>query len=300
MQVSAAYLAVILIWSTTPLAVQWSSESAPLFSVAMRMLIGVLGCWLLARILRVHVPFGRQQAPIYLVAGVSLFATMSLVYLAANYIPSGWISVLFGLSPIVTGVCARIFLNERSLSWNKVLGMLLGLVGLALVFISGARFSDDAVLGIVLLLASVIMTGAASVWIKHLTADSGVNGLQTNIGGLTVAVPLFVLSWLLFSDHLLPNVAEHEIIGMVYLGLIGTTLGFSLYYFLLRNMEATRVALIALITPITALLLGSWLNGEPVLLNVWLGTALICSGLISFELQARPSWLSLRVYKRQG
>ena len=300
MPISAAYLAVIIIWSTTPLAVQWSGASAPLFSVAIRMLVGVVGCWLLASALRIRVPFGRQQLPIYLVTGLSLFAAMTLVYLAAGYIPSGWISVLFGLSPIITGICARVFLREHSLSWNKVLGMLLGLAGLVLIFVSGVRFGDNAVTGIVLLLISVTLTGAASVWIKHLTVDAGVNGLQTNIGGLTVAVPAFVLSWLVFADNRLPSLTTQEVVGIAYLGLVGTTLGFSLYYFLLKNMDATRVALIALITPVTALLLGSWLNDEPVLLNVWLGAALICSGLVSFELLARPSWLSLRVYKRPG
>ncbi len=298
MSITLSYLVVIVIWSTTPLTVQWSGVSSPLYALAIRMLIGVAGCWVLAYFMRVRVPFNKRQVPVYLVTGLSMFAAMTLVYLSAQRIPSGWISVLFGLSPITTGICARIFLRERSLSWNKVLGMCLGFAGLVFVFASGFDVSADAVWGIIMILFAVMVSGLSAVWIKRLNQTANLTGLQTNIGGLTVAIPFYIVSWLCLSDEWFPVLSSKEISSIAYLGLVGTTLGFSLYYYLLKNMEATRVALIALITPISCLLLGSWLNNEPVLLNVWVGAALICSGLISFELQARKSWFGLKKYRQ--
>ncbi|MBU2479196.1 MAG: EamA family transporter, partial [Gammaproteobacteria bacterium] len=45
MSMPAAFLGVILIWSTTPLAIQWSSEGGGfLFGVAARMWLGALFC----------------------------------------------------------------------------------------------------------------------------------------------------------------------------------------------------------------------------------------------------------------
>jgi drug/metabolite transporter (DMT)-like permease len=60
-------------------------------------------------------------------------------------------------------------------------------------------------------------------------------------------------------------------------------LGFSLYYFLIHAIEASTVSLITLITPVTALLLGMWLNNEAISTHVIMGTACILLGLISFQ-----------------
>jgi drug/metabolite transporter (DMT)-like permease len=57
-------------------------------------------------------------------------------------------------------------------------------------------------------------------------------------------------------------------------------------------VEATRVALITLITPVIALLLGHILNGEPLQAEVWVGTTAILSGLLLFEYgQCMNGWL---------
>jgi drug/metabolite transporter (DMT)-like permease len=59
-------------------------------------------------------------------------------------------------------------------------------------------------------------------------------------------------------------------------------------------MAATRVSLIALVTPITALLLGSWLNNEPIVGKVWLGTLLISGGLVCFEKKMNKIWKAFK------
>ena len=52
MSVPAAFLGVVLIWATTPLAIKWSSEGAGfLFGVASRMVLGVLVCLVLVALL---------------------------------------------------------------------------------------------------------------------------------------------------------------------------------------------------------------------------------------------------------
>jgi drug/metabolite transporter (DMT)-like permease len=56
-------------------------------------------------------------------------------------------------------------------------------------------------------------------------------------------------------------------------------LGFALYYYLIKHMQAGHIALITLITPVMALLLGHNLNNEAILPQVWMGTASIVLGL---------------------
>ena len=298
MHIFIAYTSIILIWSTTPLAVQWSVENDAFFGVAVRMIFGILGCWSLIFIQKVSMPFSWKMMPIYSVTGISLFLSMSSVYWSAQFIPSGWISVIYGLSPIITATFASIYLGERSFSIQRIIGMIMGFAGLWLIFSSSLELSNQAIWGIIACFFAVLITGISSVWIKHLNQTVKLSGLQTNVGGLTIALPLFIANWIIFSDVTFPDTSLRAAASMLYLRLIGTTLGFSLYYFLLKTLEATRVSLIALITPVTALLLGSWLNNEPIIAKVWLGTMLISGGLICFEFKARKSWVQLKKYRR--
>ena len=71
--------------------------------------------------------------------------------------------------------------------------------------------------------------------------------------------------------------------AIVYLGVFGSVIGFALYYYVIKHLETSKVALITLITPVIALLLGHWLNGESIGLRLWFGTGLILLGLSVHE-----------------
>ena len=117
MSIPAAYLGVILIWSTTPLGIQWSAQGASFsFAVMARMLIGLVICLLLVRVTRTAFPFTPVARQLYAISGLSMFLAMLLTYWGALHIPSGLISVIFGLSPLVTGVFAALWLSERTLT----------------------------------------------------------------------------------------------------------------------------------------------------------------------------------------
>jgi drug/metabolite transporter (DMT)-like permease len=122
MPINSAFIIVILIWSTTPLAIQWSGQNVSfLFGVASRMSIGLVLILCLHAMLRKNIRRDRTALTMYLVGGVSLWVAMTCVYWAAQYIPSGWISVLFGTTPIVTGFFALLWLDERIFTSFKLL-----------------------------------------------------------------------------------------------------------------------------------------------------------------------------------
>jgi len=75
--------------------------------------------------------------------------------------------------------------------------------------------------------------------------------------------------------------------AIFYLGLIGTGVGFTLYYYLLKRVSASRIALITLVTPITALTVGSWFNNEVLVPEVWMGASLVCAGLLLYEFKPK-------------
>ena len=138
MSIPSAYLIVVLIWSTTPLAIKWSGEGAGfLFGVTLRMVIGVILVMSMMRIMGLTMPWHRRARKIYLASGLGIYTAMLSVYWAAQFIPSGWISVLYGLTPIATGILARLWLDEKGLTPARLISMLTALLGLAVIFLEG-------------------------------------------------------------------------------------------------------------------------------------------------------------------
>ncbi len=279
MSVPVAYLGIILIWSTTPLAIQWSSQGAGFaFAVFARMAIGAALAALLIVVWRVGFPLHRRARLTYVAGGLGLFGAMCLTYWGARFIHSGLISVLFGLSPLVTGLLAALWLEEGGLTRRHLAGIALGMAGLAVIFVHGDDIGGEhALAGLAALLLAVLIYSASLVWIKRIGDDSP--PLATTAGTLAISLPLFGLVWW-FADGQVPTALPTRAgAAIVYLGIFGSVLGFALYYYVIKHLETGKVALITLVTPVLALLLGNALNGEEIVLRVWVGAALISGGL---------------------
>ena len=281
MSVPAAYLTVIIIWSTTPLAIQWSSIGVGYeFGIAMRMLVGLFALMLIVRLRGLPLPWNRHARHVYLVSGLSIFIAMSTVYWSAQYIPSGWISVIFGLAPIMTSVFATLILHENNLTPARIIGMLLGLLGLAVVFAEGFSLAGMAAFGVIGVTVSTVAHSLGAVLLQKLKTT--IPAISITTGSLVVATPLFILNFVV-NQPWPSEISLKTALSISYLALLGTAVGFPLYFYLLKRLNAERVALIALITPVTALLVGALFNNEAIGLRVWTGTALIITGLSIYE-----------------
>lgn len=229
MSLPAAFVAVTVIWSTTPLAIKWSALGIG-YSLAVfsRMMIGALLCVTLLALLRVPFPQHRKAWLSYTAGGVSMFGAMALSYWAAQYVSSGMISVMFGMSPLITSMGATLWLKEEAVTPNKLAGMLLGVLGLVFVFRGGLGIGGGAALGLVALSIAVVVQSLGLVWIKRIGDDS--HPLATTMGSLLVALPLFFAVWWLADGRLPAEWPGHALAATAYLGVFGSVLGFVLYY----------------------------------------------------------------------
>ncbi len=292
MSVPIAYIAVILIWSTTPLGIQWSGVHGSFaFGLAMRMSIGLFALLIILTLRKTAIPWHKTARQVYYAGGISMFAAMTLVYWSAQYIPSGWIAVIFGLSPIFTSIFSAFILHEKVFTAGRVTGMLLGISGLIVVFINSLNVAQLAWAGIIGVVLSAISQSLGAVMIKKLKPD--IPALAITAGSLIIALPGFLMI-AIYQGGIPENLSVQTITAIIYLAILGSATGFPLYYFLLKNISAERVALITLITPVTALFIGAVFNAETISTNIVFGSALIISGLAVYEygkyLPFRKKW----------
>lgn len=279
MRVFLAYLGMVLLWTTTPLAIKWSVNGYGfLWGVTSRMIIGTLCMVLLSIILKKRLPLSKQAFLIYAAVALQIYGAMCVVYWAAQFIPSGWISVVSGLTPLVTALFAAIWLNERSLTIGKLLSYLLGIIGLSIMFGSAEKFSTGAIFGIIGVLTSVSLQALSAVAIKRLRTE--MSAFVQVTGGLIFALPLYWVTFEIMDGHIPLQFSVTAFLSVLYLGIIATPVGFMLYYYLLSQRSATQVSLVTLISPVLSLWLGHRVNSEPMTLEIMIGTTLILFALL--------------------
>jgi len=279
MSVPVAYLAVILIWSTTPLGIVWSSETVhPTLAVLLRMLIAVVPGWLLLKAFNIEFPWHKQALKLYSFSAIGIFGGMLFSYLAAGYISSGLMSLMFGLSPILSGVLSQKILAESALSPARKVALFVAIIGLSIVCFDKVSFANDAYIGIIAVLIAVCFFSLSGVLVK--SVEVAINPMATTVGSLLFSIPLFTCVWLIFDGNISYETwSNKSILSIVYLGLIGSLVGFIAYFYVLQRLKASTVALITMITPVVAISLGSILNNETISVNLIFGALAIITGL---------------------
>ncbi len=281
MPILLAYVVVVLIWSTTPLAIQFSSQSLSFMAAcALRMSLA-LGLALVINALLGRRLFDRPGVwQVYLAASIGIFPNMPVVYWSAQWVPSGLIAVIFSLSPFVTGLLSWWLLGDNPFNRKRLLALVLAVVGLGVIFRDQLQVDAQAALGIGGILCSCLMFSLSSVWLKKINAGS--DAFNQTAGSLLFALPgLLALWWWLDGDW--PTAMGSLSLGaVIYLAILGSLLGFTLFFYVLGNMSPTAVSMITLITPVLALTLGSLLAGEQLNARILAGAGLVAVGLLLY------------------
>ncbi len=277
--VSAAYILVTLLWSTTPLAIVWSSETVhPTMAVFLRMLIAaVMGCITLAAF---KIPFPRHKLAfkLYGFSAIGIYGGMIFSYFSATYLPSGMMSLVFGLAPIISGILAINILGEKPFGVVRYGALFIAIMGLALVCLDKLSLSAESWPGVVFILLGVFFFSLSGVMVK--SVDLQINPIATTTGALLVTLPLFAATWWLLDGRFpVMSWSHRSLAAIIYLGVLASFLGFIAYFYVLQKLSATSVSLITLMTPIFALMLGAWLNDEAITLTTQWGALAVMFGL---------------------
>jgi len=176
---------------------------------------------------------------------------------------------------------AALFLGEKSLTPARIASYLLGLGGLILMFHSALNFSQAAVMGIGAVLLAALLQAISAVMVKRIQA--GVPAFALVTGSLLLAVPAHWLTWTMLDGVWPSSIPPVSLLSITYLGVIATTFGFTMYFYVLKHLSAGKVALITLIVPPMSLYIGFLVNHEALHESVIGGTALIMGALVLHE-----------------
>ena len=101
-------------------------------------------------------------------------------------------------------------------------------------------------------------------------------------------LPLLLVGTICEGNPLRLPWTTSALLALLYLSLIGSALAFLLYYWLVQRVAVTKTMLIALVTPVVALLIGALTRGEKVSWRIAVGSAAILAGISLIIVHRKP------------
>ncbi|HEY0627299.1 MAG TPA: DMT family transporter [Allosphingosinicella sp.] len=259
------FLTVTLIWGSTWLVIRDQlGVVPPAWSVVYRFILASGAMFLISVLMGQRLRFTRREHGFAFTFGVLQFVfNFNTVYPAEQYVTSGLVALIFSLLIIPNSILARILLKQR-LSRAFLIGSGIAVSGVALLLINEYRAADtdpDAVLlGVALTLGGVLAVSFANVMQGSARAKA-MPMFPMLAWGMLYGLIVDAL-WALLTSG--PPVIEWRtgyILGVVYLGLLGSAVTFPLYYGVVRAIGPGKAAYTSVLIPIIAMALSTLFEG---------------------------------------
>lgn len=263
----------------------------PLTLVFFRVLIAALALLLYLAIrgpsVRALLPFAGQFAILAILNNIIPF---SLIFLGQTRIGAGLASIINATTPFWTLVLAQALTSDEKLTLNKLAGIVLGIIGTAVMIGPGAIDKAGAPLWAKLSVLGASLSYAFSVIYAKRFRD--LPPAATATGQLTAA-SVIVLPIALLADGTTGIASTGAAAWSAVLGiaLLSTAFAYILYFAIIRAAGATNASLVTLVVPASAILLGGLFLGEQLSVAGYAGLALIAVGLLTIDgriLRFRP------------
>jgi len=167
---------------------------------------------------------------------------------------------------------------------NKAVGIAFGFVGV--VVLLGGRVlggADIAFLGMLACLGAALSYGFAAVYGRRFKAMK-LSAAQVALGQLTATTVMMIpIIAAVDQPWALPRPGGAAVAAVLALAIVSTALAYVIYFRILATSGAVNVALVTLLVPVSAILLGTLVLGEALALRHYLGMALIGLGLLAID-----------------
>ncbi|HSK72695.1 MAG TPA: EamA family transporter [Pyrinomonadaceae bacterium] len=279
----AAFAAVYIFWGSNYLAIKYAIETLPPFLMAGARFVfagSILFLW--ARVSKDYEPpKAAHWKTSFIVGTLLLLGGNGGVVFAQHYISSSLAALLVATEPFWIVLLSWLWLRRSRPNLKVALGLAVGFFGVWLL-INGQSANGATTAGSMQLLGTIAVIAAAFSWamgsiygLRAPVPKSSIltAGMQMISGGLVLlVVSLFSGEWGRFN---IAQVSTNSWLGLVYLIIFGSLVGFTAYSWLLKNAQPAMVSTYAYVNPVIAVLLGWLIAGES-----FTGQMLIGAGVI--------------------
>ncbi|MCK1281462.1 DMT family transporter [Bradyrhizobium sp. 61] len=257
-------------------------ELPPLTLVFLRVALGAAILLPLLRMQGIGLPKGMAGwKPFVAIGLLNNVIPFSLIVLGQTFIPSGLASILNATTPLFT-VMVMAAAGEEALQMRRVAGVALGLAGVIILRGWGIETRPGQGLGILLCLGGAFSYGFAALAARRLLKDAPPLGTAT-FQLMASTVMMAVVAGAVEQPWHLSMPGLTTWLAVLGLAALSTALAYIVFFQIIRRSGATNVMLVTLLIPVTAILLGWLVLGEPISAREIAGAIVIGSALLVID-----------------
>lgn len=276
---AALYALISLIWGSTWVAIKIGLVGVPPFlGAGLRFVLSTVLVGLVLAIRRKRFHLTRDDKICVLSLGLLIFwLDYAAVYWAETRISSGLTAILFSTMPLMTSLLSAYWTRSETLTGRKVAGILVGILGTALLFWPHERLGVQQALGMLAALGASLCAAINLVTMKK----HGRHGdpFVLNFLGMGLGAACLLAMSAAMENWSTVVWSRSNVLALLYLAVFGSVIAFWAYYYLIKHMDATIVSLSTLIIPIVALVFGRALLHETVTPLAVAGIGTILAGV---------------------
>ena len=277
------YIITVFAWGLSWYAVQLQlGVVAPEVSVLYRFAISAAVMYAFCRITGRAIDF-RPKDHLWVAAqGLFLFGSnFYLVYLGAQYLPSGLVSILFSLV-IIMNVAGGALVLHNPLEPRMLIGAVFGIGGIAVVFwpeLANFDLTQGGAKGMVLILCGTA-SAATGMLISALNQRRGLGVVRTNTMGMVYGTLFFLIYCLLRGAEFRMEWTVDYVGSLLFLSLISTVVAFATYLTLVGRIGPERASYSSVLFPLVALTVSTFMEGFQWTTGVVIGVGCVLIGNI--------------------
>jgi drug/metabolite transporter (DMT)-like permease len=280
-----AFAIIYLVWGSTYLAIRVGVREMPPFLMAgLRFTVAGLALYGWMRLTGVPSPSWREWRGATVLGTLMFLIDYACLFWAEQRVPSGVSAVILAAIPVCITLLEIIFLRTQQLTVRLSLGLLVGVVGVAVLMNPSASLGEAPLdrRGAIALLVACCGWSIGTVVSRRLALPES-KPMSAAAQMLSGGVQLLVLAAV--SGEIL-HFRMNEVSGiawfsLIYLIVAGSIVAYTAYVWLLHYESPTKVGTYAYVNPVVAVILGTGLGGESIGGRTMLGTALILVSVVA-------------------
>jgi drug/metabolite transporter (DMT)-like permease len=269
-----------ILWASASVATKFGVQSAsPLILANVRFFIAgilLLGfSYTFGKDASYRLPNRKEFAQLGLFGFLNTALYLGLYVYAMKYTAAGIGSLAVSVNPLIIVLLSAWWLGRKP-AGAEWLGIGLGMAGVAIATYPLLQNSHTTIAGIILLLISMIVVSAASVYyatVPWKLPNLLINGWQVMLGGIFL-LPVT----LIFGDFSVTRWDGQFWAAALWLSLAVSIVGLICWFYLLR-LDTVRASLWLFLCPLFGFFFAWWLMDEPVTVYTVVGTLFVIVGL---------------------
>lgn len=286
----AAIFTVFLcaLFGANAVAIKISLSGLGVFTTAgLRFSMASVAVFIWARITGRSFKIKSGQVHQLLIISMMFTVQLSLFYLGISKSNASRATLMVNLQPFFTLFLAHYFIPGDRITKRKTLGILLGFAGVVFVFLEKKGVTADFQVGDLIILFAAFLWACNAVYTKRII--HAFKPFHMVLYPMIFSVPFFFLEGFFWDGAMIAHVDTKVFCALLYQGLVTASFCFVAWITLLQKYGAVALHSFIFIMPVSGVLLGGLVLGEPITVNIIIALLLIVSGilLVNFK-QKKP------------